>query len=113
MTYHYIITSENEIDADDIGAYLSGMPALGEHNREWNIRPDDDWGSIRCAGEAHDTFLKLLAQIQGYCVRLRTEHDEEFDAVLVRAPGLIQRVDDDCEPVADSEEVRITSVYVY
>ena len=113
MTYRYVITTENEIDVDDIGAYLSGMPELGEHERHWDIRSDDDWASIRCAGEAHDTFLKLLAQIQGYCVRLRTEGDEEFDAVLVSAAGLIQRVDDDCNPVADPEEVTITSVYVY
>lgn len=113
MTYRYVLTSENEIDVDDIGAYLSGIPELGEHERHWDIAPDDDWGSIRCAGEAHDTFLNLVAQIQGYCVRLRTEGGEEFDAVLVRAPGLVQRVDDDCNPVADPEEATIASVYVY
>lgn len=113
MTYRYVLTSENEIDVDDIGAYLSGMPELGEHERHWDIAPDDDWGSIRCAGEVHDTFLKLVAQIQDYCVRLRTEGGEEFDAVLVRAPQLVQRVDEDCNPVADPEEVTIASVYVY
>lgn len=113
MTYRYLITSENEIEVDDFGAYLSGMPELGEHERDWDIRPNDEWGSIHCGGEAHDTFLKLLAQIQGYCVRLRTEGGEEFDALLVQAPELIQRVDDDCEPVADPEEVTIASVYVY
>jgi hypothetical protein len=113
MTHRYVITTEQEIDVDDIGAYLSGMPDLGEHERHWDIKLDDDWGTIRCAGEAHDTFAKLLAQIEGYCVRLRTEDGEEFDAVLIRTPGLIRRVDDDCNPIANREEVDIASVYVY
>ena len=113
MTYRYVITTEKEVDVDDIGAYLSGMPEFGEYEYRWDIRPDDDWGTIRCAGEAHDTFAKLLAQIEGYCVRLRTEDGEEFDAVLIRAPGSIRRVDDDCNPIADHEEVDIASVYVY
>lgn len=113
MSYRDVITTENEVDVDDIGAYLSGMEALGEHERNWDVRPDDDWGTIRCAGEAHDTFVKLLAQIEGYCVRVRTESGEEFDAVLIRAPGLIRRVDDDCNPIANHEEVNIASVYVY
>jgi hypothetical protein len=113
VTYRYVITTEKEIDVDDIGAYLSGMPKLGEHGRLWDIGPDDDWGTIRCAGEAHDTFTKLLEQIEGYCVRLRTENGEEFDAVLIRAPGLIRRVDDDCNPIADDEEATVASVYVY
>jgi hypothetical protein len=113
MIYRYVITTDNEVDVDDIGAYLSAMPELGEHEHRWDIRPDDDWGTIRCAGEAHDTFAKLLAQIEGYCVRLRTENGEEFDAVLIRAPGLIRRVDDDCNPITDREEVNVVSVYVY
>jgi hypothetical protein len=113
MTHRYVITTEKEIDVDDIGAYLSGMSELGEHGRQWDLQPDDDWGTIRCAGEAHDTFTKLLAQIEGYCVRLRTENGEEFDAVLIRAPGLIRRVDDDCNRITDREEVDIASVYVY
>ena len=113
MTYRYVITTEKEVDVDDIGAHLSGMPELGDHQGHWDIQSDDDWGTIRCAGEAHDAFAKLLAQIEGYCVRLRTEDGEEFDAVLIRAPGLIRRVDDDCNPIADREEVDIASVYVY
>jgi hypothetical protein len=113
MTYRYVITTEKEVDVDDIGAYLSGIPELGAHEHDWDIRPDDDWGTVRCSGEAHDTFVKLLAQIEGYCVRLRTECGEEFDAVLIRAPGVIRRVDDDCNPIADREEVNVASVYVY
>ena len=113
MTHRYVITTDQEIDVDDIAAYLSGMEELREHGRHWDIRPDDDLGTIRCAGEAHDTFVKLLAQIEGYCVRLRSEDGEEFDAVLIQAPGLIRRVDDDCNPVAEREEVEIASVYVY
>jgi hypothetical protein len=112
MIHRYVITTEEEIDLDDIGAHLSGMEELGEHQRHWVIRPDDDWGTIRCAGEAHDTFVKLLAQVEGYCVQIRTEGGEEFDAVLIRASGLIRRVDDDCNPIA-REEVNIASVYVY
>jgi hypothetical protein len=107
MTYRYVITTDKEIDVDDLVA------ELGERDRRWDIRPDDDWGTIRCAGEAHDNFVKLLAQIEGYCVQIHTESGEEFDAVLVRAPGLIRRVDDDCSPIADREEVNIASVYVY
>lgn len=107
MSYRYVITTDKEIDVDDIVA------ELGERDRRWDIQPDDDWSTIRCAGEAHDTFAKLLAQIKGYCVRLRTQNGEEFDAVLIRAPGLIGRVDDDCNPIADREEVEIASVYVY
>ena len=107
MTHRYVITTEKEIDVDDIVA------ELGERDRHWDIRPDDDWGTIRCSGEAHDTFVKLLAPIEGYCVRLRTEDGEEFDGVLIRAPSLIRRVDDDCNPIADKEEVEIASVYVY
>jgi hypothetical protein len=113
VTYRYVITTEKEVDVDDIGAHLSGMPELGDHERQWDIQSDDDLGTIRCAGEAHDTFVKLLAQIEGYCVRLRGEDGEEFDAVLIHAPGLIRRVDDDCNPIADREEVVIASVYVY
>ena len=113
MTYRYVITTDKEMDVDDIGAHLLGMHELGEHERQWDLQPDDDWGTIRCAGEAHDTFAKLLAQIEGYCVRLCTENGEEFEAVLIRAPGLIRRVDDDCNPIADREEVEIASVYVY
>jgi hypothetical protein len=113
MSYRYVITTDREVDVDDIGAHLSGMEELGEHQRHWDIRPDDDWGTIRCSGEAHDTFVKLLAQIEGYCVRIATERGEEFDAVLIRAPGRIRRVDDDCNPIADREEVNIASVYVY
>jgi hypothetical protein len=113
MSYRYVITTDREVDVDDIGAHLSAMEELGEHQRHWDIRLDDEWSTIRCAGEAHDTFAKLLAQIEGYCVRIRTEDGEEFDAVLIRAPGLVRRVDDDCNPIADHEEVSIGSVYVY
>lgn len=107
MTYRYVITTDRELDLDDIVA------ELGERDRQWDIRRDDDWGTIRCAGEAHDTFVKLLAQIEDYCVRLRTQGGEEFDAVLIRAPGQMRRVDDECNPIADREEVEIASVYVY
>jgi hypothetical protein len=107
MTYRYVITTDQEIDIDDIVA------ELGDRDRRWDIRPDDDWGTIRCAGEAQDTFVRLLSQIEGYCVRIRTEADEEFNAVPIRAPDLIRRVDDDCNPIADKEEVSITGVYVY
>jgi hypothetical protein len=48
-----------------------------------------------------------------YCLRLCTENGEEFDAVLIRAPGLVRRVDDDCNPIADREEVEIAGVYIY
>lgn len=114
MTYRYVITTEKEVDVDDIGEHLLGMEELGEHEIDWDVKPDDDWGTISCSGEAHDTFdFRLLAQLEGYCVRIRTEDGDEFDAVLVRAPGLIQRVDDDCNTVADPEEVSIASVYVY
>ena len=107
MTYRYVITTDRELDIDNITV------DLGERDRHFDIRPDDDGGTIRCAEEAHDTFERLVAEIEGYCVRIVTESGGEFDAVLIRAPGLVRRVDNDCNPIADKDEVSIASIFVY
>ena len=76
MLFRHVITTEKDVDVEHIRAHLAGMPGLGECGRAWDIRPDDDRGTIRCAGEAHDTFARLLAHIEAYCVRIRTEGGE-------------------------------------